>query len=62
MKNHTAERWQTSKNAEERVLSLSEFRNQYMKRVLTLVDMDLNQAANLLHVPEHDVAFCLERA
>ncbi len=57
----TAHNESTAQAGFAEVLSLHEFRNQYMTRVLTLVDMDLDQAVSTLGVTEQDVLVCLER-
>ena len=61
MRNDTTEGVWCKRSGDEAVLSLSEFRKQYMTRVLNLVDRDLNQAVSALGVAEHDVQIIMER-
>jgi len=51
----------TQLSTSSETLSLREFRNQYVTRVLTLVDMDVDEAISTLGVSETDVRICLER-
>ncbi|HRI88947.1 MAG TPA: hypothetical protein PK869_11805 [Candidatus Hydrogenedentes bacterium] len=51
----------TQHSTSSETLSLREFRNQYVTRVLTLVDMDVDEAISTLGVSETDVRICFER-